>query len=384
MDYEDMSIKSDNNMSDNVERRATYAAQYAYGRTLFLQAGKEWMSAMMALKEEDETHLCDQKAMARAHEAWEYLQIHHSKLDTLETIRTPGSYHLRTDAQILPSPKSTEHVRPQIVVYSPAESENGSIDPDEQLYYHHVSAVKWRSDDLINLGPRPSIDRSVRSAIDDDDESPEILTSLKYAERHLEILGALAHHRQEAVRYRKICMSKGINLEETTEEDTDDQTEDIYQSLVDERELGAPRIDSLITIDQDSRHVTMPRLSPADSQRISAWATNVSPTSNEQITKSSQTAQTFKAFSFMNQNGGGNGILLDDIRSKHRGGVPRSRLRLRSRSFTPLCMPPWTHGMDRPRAISLQPNRNDSCIDFHPQGRAVTDLTQLHRKSAPF
>jgi hypothetical protein len=142
----------------------------------------------------------------------------------------------------------------------PAEDPNLNVNLLElaDLYYEHASRVRYLSDELINLGPPP-----VQSGADVEVDS-EALTVFEHAQRHLELLSEINEERAHAAKYKQLCLDHQIVLDGDDDADddaqsdleTDSLSEDVYRSLLSDREYGAPRIDSLVTVQRGKRTAT--------------------------------------------------------------------------------------------------------------------------------
>jgi len=220
---------------------------YAHGRRRFIELSKEWMVLIEEHQSMNSDRLNDAPELERLQKVWLQLQSYDLQLEHLEASQTHTNPPA-TNRLVVPRPDILPVAAyPTIVVDEPQGSNASSAEPDyADLFYHHASAVRWCSDDLINLGPRPSEHPELQDHSDEINKIADHMTYQEYAERHLEILNDMAHHRDQALFYKKICMEKGIVLEDDVDDDTDNLSENLYQSLVDNLGSAAPRIDSLV------------------------------------------------------------------------------------------------------------------------------------------
>jgi hypothetical protein len=162
------------------------------------------------------------------------------------------------------------------------------------LYYKAASAVRYLSDDLINLGPPPA--NNIRHAADSNDgeDDSEILSPHEYAEEHLRLLKEINNAREEAAKYKQLCSENGIELDgdsddEDFEADVDSQTEDVYRSILSEREFATSRIDFMMAV-QAQRPSTFPTaiLRTAKAFRTAEWAATQNVANIDEVIASPQ------------------------------------------------------------------------------------------------
>lgn len=260
------------------------------------KAQQKWMTVASHLHPELRSKLKDRTAVTQLDQAWTIIEEFGFQFlgvvdDNAVPHTDPGPEPLEVHSERpFPSPLPSielSQASPQldIVVDVPGGGPKDPLREDYgELYYEHLSAARYRSDDLINLGPRPTENHASNSYNQRESGDMRIpLTnpsaSHEYAERHLKLINEIEFHEEEAARYKKLCLEYGVKLDDDSEGDLDIEDEDMYQSLLQEAKDAAPRLDSLITLN-DKRIAREPKIavrpaSSAQNLRILAWQTEV-------------------------------------------------------------------------------------------------------------
>lgn len=271
---------------------ASTLQQHAIQRERWLVAQDEFMNTLSALRLRFQTDMEDNSSFVvldQALRAMELVarQIHHVGVELKGLDIKLKSFHDLDQIDRLPT-KAAPGTGQGFQERYPESHEFAYANVDESigtdyadLYYQHASAVRYISDNLINLGPRPPDDiipQSGSSEDEDDDFMSNTLTPYEYAERHLKLLKDLVYERQEAARMKEICLQHNIVLDDDTQGGTD-ESEDVYQALLDDLENGAPRIESQVKINRGQQQypveMTTECVRSDHAFRIAEWAANV-------------------------------------------------------------------------------------------------------------
>lgn len=257
--------------------------RYTQERAVFLQAGNYLFGAMEDGLNENIIRIGHGASYNRFRDSWRRVQILNTELDNLDTYSGPTYSFPRAQEPLSPAPSHGDSVRNHHVLN---ESTGVSLyashgaEPDyAEFYYENASAVRWLSDDLINLGSRPADGEGLESEVSGNDDASESMTPYEYAQAHLRILKDLDYRRSEAAKYKQICLDKGILLDEITTGEDVEPAENTYQSLLDELEYGASRVDSMVAVNHGQHQyqtLTMPPGDSKKSSRIAEWATSIS------------------------------------------------------------------------------------------------------------
>lgn len=258
----------------------------------FWEAQREWMAAAFRLHPDIRSKLVDGETVLRLEDAWSVIEELSPRMLNINGSQgqTELLVHSQFDgppaSQTLPFIEEPEaHGQAVHVSESAQRYSDGPVEEDfAELYYKHLSAARYRSDDLINLGPRPGEDHAPVGYGDQNlggsrVPSPNPSASFEYADRHLKLIAEIEFHEAEATRYKALCVKHDIKLDEDSEEDFDIEYEDMYQSLLQEVKHPGPRLDSMLTLNENRSqlHVgsAMRSLGSAQNLRIQDWQDEV-------------------------------------------------------------------------------------------------------------
>jgi hypothetical protein len=279
--------------------------KFAVERNRFVKAQDEYMNTIKSMCPYLRREAANQEDFDKMEQAWRTMQdiaplvhTYHDELNMLDEMLELSSFGKNDDLYTISRPLSEVTGGSnglEILVDPPHEHDAGSILPDfADQYYEHASAVRYLSDDLINLGPRPSVQDEPNSTRDADlrgttSYSRITTAAYEYAERHLEILKDLEFERAEAARYKQLCQEHNIQLERETEADVDNQSENVYHSLLTELEHGPSRLESIVAVNQGQQQYStnMPTSQAETTQdsRIAQWASSVASQSGRLVSE---------------------------------------------------------------------------------------------------
>lgn len=361
-----------------------------YDHELFrlFRAQAEWMAAVTELCPHIQPRFKDHDGFARVEEAWRDIQHieplvrnYHQELKHMEHMPDVVQTRSHLKYPYSPAVSHRDHAAvvppPELTVEAASEMTPSSVSTDyADLYYQHASAVRWISDDLINLGPRPDKGAQPFQSLGNDDASgdypPNTLTPYEYAERHLKLLRDLSFERSEAARYKAICKEKNIELEDDVEGTDDSQSDDLYQSILADLEHGAPRVDSIVAV--NTGEMLVPTYAPAavtntsQASRIEEWATDVASQSDKVVNGAGLQPPVPPGPTLTITEYDEPAILSDNERIELHEGRPLKRRPYRSKSTSAITdiRPNSPNPAQRHRASfqSLCPSRSDSGCDF--------------------
>ena len=253
--------------------------RFASERDLFLEAGAEFMTAARRLCSREAGLGYDGSGLGQMELALEKMQYRNQELKHWDGLSNHGCCPARFESDpIPPAGQSTRLGAPEIKEDGLSQS-SAPADDYAELYYQNAAKVKWLSEDLVNLGPRPVDGRDSPSHRDDEVVSTDGMTPFEYAEAHLDILQDLRTHREQAAMYKQICLELGIALEQDPDDHSDNLDEGNFQATLDELEHGTSRIDSMIVLnharEQYPTELAAPFTESAPSSRVAEWATRV-------------------------------------------------------------------------------------------------------------
>ena len=363
---------------------STHAGKYAYERNRFIEAGEEIMATIEYTGPSDERANLKHDHLDRMKDAWRSIRHHNHELNQLETLHndlytSDDTWHFSNGIH-----SDTHAERPHICmsVYTNRKRTSDVSEADyAELYYENASAAKWLSDDLINLGPRPRDDLAAQYDEADDEYPTEELSPLEWAKAHLQIIRELRARRRDAAMYKRICLERGIALDDDTNDDAVSQDDDVYQYLLDRLEYGPSRIDSVIAVNHNQQ---AHRFGSSDSttdplqqvSRVAAWAdeveSQIDPNEDESIVDAEARAPPIFTFtecdkSSSPKSANGSGVI-------HSGcnGPNRRHIRSHSSTFPMRASSPLAE--QRLRWSSSDALRQDVQIDFPYHGLACTNV----------